>query len=174
MRRALGKSVVAFSLILVIAVGATGYVLATTFRPASTLTSSENPDSLLSPDVVSDLAWNGAGRYVPGINQSAPPWNEPSIQAHITEGWQALCQTQAFVEAIQAHGARSFSAGGGFVNPNDVNASVAAIVLGWAQASGANCTQYQESWDIFIVNGTASAPTSTSAGPCISMAAESQ
>lgn len=170
---AVGKSTAALVLVVIIAVAATGYILTGTFH-SSVSTSSESPCSLLSPDVITNLAWNGAGRYVPGINQSAPPWNQQSIQAHITEGWDALCQSQAFVAAIQAHGDRSFSAGGGFVNANDVNASVAGINVGWSEASGANCTQYQESWNIFIVNGTASEPTTTAVGPCISIGTPQQ
>jgi len=57
---------------------------------------------------------------------------------------------------------------------NDVNASVAGIEVDWSQGSDANCTQYQESWDIFIVNGTSSEHTTMAVGPCISMATPQQ
>jgi hypothetical protein len=167
-RIALGAGVV-----LVLAVAVVGYVLSAPPRSSST-SSSVSPCGLLSPDVIMDLSWNGAGRYVPGINQNAPPWNQPSIQAHITEGWQALCQSQAFVSAIQEHGDHSFSAGGGFVDANDVNDSVAGVNVNWSQGSGVNCTEYQESWAIFVVNGTASSPTTTPVGPCVSMTTPAQ
>jgi hypothetical protein len=41
--------------------------------------------------------------------------------------------------------------------------------VNWTEASGANCTAYQESWDIFIVNGTASEPSTMATGQCIDM-----
>jgi len=161
------KHVVLLALVLVV-VAATGYV-ALTFRPSTNepATSSENACSLLTPDVITALAWNGAGHEVQGINQSASPWDEQSIQAHIEEGWQTLCQSQSFVSAIRAHGPSSFSSGGGFVNPSNEDASVVGIHVGWSQTADANCTAYQEGWLIYIVNGTTtSAPSSISTGQC--------
>jgi hypothetical protein len=115
-----------------------------------------------------DMAWNGAGREIPGLNQSAPPWDYQSIYGHIQQGWESICQSPEFVTAIQAHGAGSFSSGGGFVNPSNPDNSRAAIALIWSNTLSANCTQYLEEWDILIVNGTVTAP-STSTTDCINM-----
>jgi hypothetical protein len=131
-------------------------------------TSSVSACSLLTPAEMDDMAWNGAGREIPGLNQSAPPWNYQSIYGNIQQGWESLCQSPAFVTAIQVRGAGSFSSGGGFVNPSNPDNSRAAIVMFWSNTISANCTHYIEEWDILIVNGTVTAP-STSTTDCINM-----
>ncbi len=131
-------------------------------------TSSVSACSLLTPTEMDDMAWNGAGREIPGLNQSAPPWNYQSIFGHIQQGWESICQSPAFVTAIQAHGAGSFSSGGGFVNPSNPDNSLAGIAVIWSNTISTNCAQYIENWDIFIVNGTVTAP-STSTTDCINM-----
>jgi len=152
--------------IVIAAVVLSATILLTSSSRSSTTTSSVSACSLLTPDVMEDMAWNGAGREVPGLNQTAPPWDYQSIYGHIDQGWESLCQSPAFVAAIQAHGAGSFSSGGGFVNPSNPEDSLAGISVAWTSTTSSNCTQYVESWNILIVNGTVTTP-STSTSVCI-------
>lgn len=140
-----------------IVVSATIFYASTASKALQTSTTM-NPCGLLTQGEMDNMAWDGAGREVPGLNQSAPPWNYQSIYNHIQEGWQTLCQTTAFASAIQAHGTGSFSSGGGFVNPSNPDDSQAGINVIWTSA---NCTQYIESWSILIVNGTVIGPTTS-------------
>lgn len=153
--------------IVIVAILAAAIVILTTSTGTTTSrTSTTSPCSLLTQAQMEGYAWNGAGREIPGINQSAPPWNYQSIYDHIQEGWQTLCQTAAFVSAIQVHGARSFSSGGGFVNPSDPDNSQMGVTVGWTQTISTNCTQYMEEWSILIVNSTVIGPTTTSIPGC--------
>jgi hypothetical protein len=157
--------------IVIAALVLSAVILLATSREASTKTSSTssvNPCGLLTPALMEYMAWNGAGREIPGLNQSAPPWDYQSIYEHIQQGWESICQGPAFVTAIQAHGAGSFSSGGGFVNPSNPDNSMAGVAVIWSNTTSANCTQYIENWDILIVNGTATAPSTSTTG-CINM-----
>ncbi len=146
-------------------VSATIFFVTSTAHPTST-SSSVDACSLLTTANMEFLAWNGAGHEIPGINQSAPPWDYQSIYDHIQQGWQSLCLSPAFVSVVDTHGAGCFSWGGGFVNAADPDNSQAGLAVIWSQTTSTNCTQYIESWSIFIVNGTASMP-STTANECI-------
>jgi len=148
-----------------VVISATIFVTSTS-HPAMTSSSSVDACSLLTTANMEFLAWDGAGHEIPGINQSAPPWDYQSIYDHIQQGWQSLCPSPAFVSAIDAHGDGSFSWGGGFVNAANPDNSQAGLALIWSQTTSTNCTQYIESWSIFIVNGTVSMP-STTANECI-------
>ena len=148
-----------------IVLSATIFFVASTGRPTTT-SSSVAPCNLLTKANMQLLAWNGAGREISGINQSAPPWDYQSIYDHIEEGWQNLCQSSSFVSAIQAHGSGGFSWGGGSINSANPDDSQAGIAIIWSQTTSTNCTQYVENWSIFLVNGTASS-ASTSATECI-------
>lgn len=156
---------VAVAIVIAAVVLSATILLAPSTQP-STRTSSVSACSLLTPALMEYMAWNGAGREIPGLNQSAPPWTYQSIYGHIQQGWETICQSPAFVASIQAHGAGSFSSGGGFVNPSNPDNSLAGIAVIWSNTTSASCTQYIENWDILIVNGTVTAP-STSTTDCI-------
>ena len=157
--------------IVIAAVVLSAAILLAASMTTSTKTSSTSSVSacgLLTPGDMDYLAWNGAGHEIPGLNQSAAPWDYQSIYGNIQQGWESLCQSPTLVTAIQAHGTGSFSWGGGFVNPSNPDNSVAAIVVFWSNTTSANCTDYTESWGILIVNGTVTAP-STSTTDCINL-----
>lgn len=158
---------IAITVIIISILGVSFTVLAFDHPPSSAKTSSVNACDLLTPSQIDDLAWNGVGREVPGLNQSMPPWNYQSIHEQIQQGWESLCQNPAFITAIQVHGTRSFSSGGGFVNPANPDLSQMGVVVAWTQDASMNCIQYIETWGIFIINGTVTAPL-TSTGGCIS------
>jgi hypothetical protein len=149
--------------ILVIAGFGVGYLVGDSARSTETL----NPCSFITTQQEQSIAGTGAYQNVQGLDQSAPPWNYASLYQHIQQGWASLCESQAFATAVQSHDVKGVAIGGGFINTTDPDASVAGISMGWSQGASANCTQYQESWNIFIVNGTVSAP-SISSGVCIS------
>ncbi len=156
--------------VIVVAAVASAIVIVAAYTGSTTPRTSANPKtacSLLTEADMEYLAWNGAGREIPGLNQSAPPWSYQSIYDHVKEGWQNLCQTTAFVSAIQAHGTSGFSFGGGFINPSDPDNSQMGVAVIWSQTTSSSCTQYIENWSIFIVNGSATGPT-TSTSDCIS------
>lgn len=120
---------------LVFAISILGVVFALLFNSRSTTstqTTSVDICGLLSPSVMDNLALNGAGREIPGLNQSAPPWDYQSIRNHIHQGWDTVCQSESFVSAVQEHGP-GFSSGGSFINAANPNASAVAIVMAWAQ-----------------------------------------
>lgn len=144
--------------VALVLVSATIIFYVSTASKAPQTSTTMNTCGLLTQGEMDNMAWNGAGLEVPRLNQSAPPWNYRSIYDHIQGGWQTLCQTAAFVSAIQAHGTGSFSSGGGFVNPSNPDDSQAGINVIWTSA---NCTQYIESWRILIVNGTVIGPTTS-------------
>jgi hypothetical protein len=137
------------------------------YPPFSAKTSTMSACSLVTPSQEQSIAGLGAYQNVPGLNQSSPPWNYQSIYQHIQDGWESLCQSQVFVATIQAHDVNGIAIGGGYINTANPDASVAGISMSWWQQTPSNCTSYEESWSIFIVNGTVSAPL-TSAGACIS------
>jgi hypothetical protein len=136
--------------------------------PFGVKTTAIQPCDLVTPAQEQFVAGTGAFQSVPGLNQSASPWDYQSIYQHIQEGWDSICQSPAFVTTIQAHDIKGASAGGGFINTANPDASVAGISIGWWQQTSTNCTSYEESWNIFIVNGTVSTPV-TSTGACNSI-----
>ena len=137
------------------------------YPPIGVKTSTIEPCDLVTSAQEQSVAGTGAYQNVPDLNQSAPPWNYQSIYQHIQEGWNSICQSPAFVTTIKTHDINGAAAGGGFINTSNPDASVAGISIGWWQQTPTNCTSYEESWSIFIVNGTVSAPL-TSTGACIS------
>jgi hypothetical protein len=141
--------------------------LALHYPPFSVKASTLSTCSFVSPSQQQTVAGNGAYQNVPGLNQSVPPWNYQSIYQHIQDGWTSLCQSQLFVTTVRAHDVNGVAIGGGYINTANPNASVAGISMSWLQGTSTNCTSYQESWDIFIVNGTVSAPLTTT-GACTS------
>ena len=149
---------------VVVALAATIFVL--TVGHGASQNATTDPCSLLTQPVMESLAWNGAGHEVSGLNQSAPPWDFQSIYDHIQQGWQTLCKTTAFTIAIQDHGA-GISAGGGFINKSSPANSQVGIVIPWTQTTSTNCTAYEETWSIYIVNGSVSNPTTITIGECI-------
>lgn len=166
-RLGVGTKFIAVAVALIVVLVAFSAAFAFHYPPFSVTASTIDACSLVASAQEQSIAGTGAYQNVPGLNQSAPPWNYQSIYQHIQEGWDGICQSPAFVTTIQAHGIKGAAAGGGFIDVSDPDASVAAISIGWWQQTPTSCTSYEESWNIFLVNGTASAPlTSTSA--CIS------
>src|ERR1700722_2935314 len=138
------KLLLALGSIVIIILAVSSLVFSFDHPTSPTTTSSVNPCRLLTPSEEDYLAWNGVGREIPGLNQSSPPWDYQSIYDHIQEGWGNLCQSSAFVTAVQAHGAASFSVGGGFINSENPQASQAGVAIVWTQTSSTTCTQYIE------------------------------
>jgi hypothetical protein len=165
-----GMETVFVALLTIVVVVLLAFSAAFAFRypPFSARTSTTmSTCSLVTPSEEQSVAGIGAYQNVPGLNQSSPPWNYPSIYQNIQDGWESLCQSQVFINTIQAHDVNGVAIGGGFINTASPDASVAGISISWWRQTLSNCTSYQESWSIFIVNGTVSAPLTT-AGACIS------
>jgi hypothetical protein len=167
-RSGMGTIFVALAAAFVVVLLAFSAAFAFHYPPFSSRTSTMSACSLVTPSQDQSVAGIGAYQNVPGLNQSAPPWNYQSIYQNIQDGWASLCQSQVFINTIQAHDVNGVAIGGGFINTANPDASVAEISTGWWQQTSSNCTSYQESWGIFIVNGTVSAPLTT-ASACISI-----
>jgi len=163
----MGTKFIALVVALLVILLAISAAFAFHYPPFSVNTSSLNTCSFVTPSQEQSVAGNGAYQNVPGLNQSAPPWNYQSIYQHVQAGWASLCQSQMFVTTVQAHDVNGVAIGGGYINTANPEASVAGISMSWWQGTSTNCTSYQESWNIYIVNGTVSAPL-TSSGACIS------
>lgn len=132
--------------------------------------SSQNQCGLFATAMQTNFVENAESTNFVGLNESAPPWNYQSVYDNVQQGWQSICQSQTFSELVQAHGSAGFSASFGYTNNADPAASEVGIGLFWTQHPiFSGCTAHQASWDIFIVNGTASPATTTSsrceAGP---------
>jgi len=167
-RAGMGTIFVALAATLVVVLLAFSAAFAFHYPPFSARTSTTmSACDLVTPSEEQSVAGIGAYQNVAGLNQSAPPWNYQSIYQHIQDGWESLCQSQVFISTIQAHDVNGVAIGGGFIDTANPDASVAGISISWWRQALSNCTSYQESWGIFIVNGTVSAP-STTAGACIS------
>ena len=100
------------------------------YPPFSVTASTVDPCSLVTSAQEQSIAGTGAYQNVPGLNQSAPPWNYQSIYQHVQDGWDSICQSPAFVATVQTHDIKGAAAGGGFINATDPDASVAGISIG--------------------------------------------
>lgn len=154
--------ITAFIVVLIVTSGLLYVMLEASNNYANS--SAQNQCGLFTTAMQTNFVENAESTNFIGLNESAPPWDYQSVYDHIQQGWQSICQSQEFSELVQAHGSGGFSASFGYTNGANQSASEVGIGLFWKQYTYLlwGCMAHQASWNIYIVNGTASSATMTS------------